>query len=250
MASLDEIKTALGGQEVQIAQFLGSFTAWANVASIAIGTLVVPRILMHLGVGFANMLYSVATVVGFGLLIGVPSLPAAATARFVEMQLKDALKTPLSALFYGAEPPEARSPARALTFGLVIPAATLLTSGALQLIDAAGGGAIAVAALGLAGAVAFSAASVVQNGRWRRRMFDLLAFKLARHGPTVDEHRLERARDLLNPFASRDPARLDQIARGLSSSHARLCAVAEEALAEIIPRKRAHDIARELRVTS
>lgn len=237
MVSIDQISVAFFHDEDRVAGFLGWFTALANAAGALLGMLVVPRILARLGVGFANLFYAAITACAYGALLIAPSLASAVVARFVNMQFKDALKTPLSTLFYGAEIPPRRPLARAFIFGLIIPAATFATAGIFE--AAKSPGLTRVAWIGLGAAVLFVAACAVQNRRWRRAMVDLLAWKLDRV-PAPAAADLERARQALVPHETHAGDRLDMIAHGMASPDARTRAVAEEVLAETIERDQAH----------
>ena len=235
MVSIDEISRAFDNNEDLVAGFLGWFGAWANACGAVLGVLVVPRILSRFGVGVANVTYAIGTVLAYGLVLIFPTLGTAAAARFTNMQLKNALKTPLSTLFYGAEPPSGRAPARAFVFGIAIPAATLVTAGVFEV---AGRRDLAlVGGIGLVTAIAFTIACLVQNRRWRARLRELLTWKLAR-SEAPDPVRLRAVRQVLEPHLS--SGRLEEIVRALASRDRRMRAVAEEVLAETIPRARAH----------
>jgi hypothetical protein len=243
LVSSGGIEQGLAGDEDRIAAFLGDFDAASNMVGAVLGVLVLPRLLTLVGVGAINVAYAVASAAAAGAAILAPSLASAAAARFVEMPLKDALKTPLSALFYGAEPPAERAPARALVFGAVIPLATLAAAGALELARHSADPLGTAAAFGLGAAILFTAASWQQNRAWRRRLRALLDLKLAgeeARGRPPDAARLARAENHLTSAA------LAPIARGLASRDKRVRAVAEEVLAETIDRRAAHRIARAL----
>ena len=245
MVSIDEISGSFRNDEDSIAEFLGWFGAWANLAGAVLGVFVIPRILKWFGVGVANLMYAAATALSFGLLIGVGSLWAAASARFVDVQLKDALKSPLSTLFYGAEPPRRRTLARAFIFGAIIPVATLATAGILELGKRSAHGLVYISYIGLAAAFVFVIVSAIQNARWRAGMVGLLRYKLERD-PHSDPEVLARVRSAL--AAHLDGPRGEIVvlaARGLASGQPRLRAVAEEVLAETLPRRQAHVIARD-----
>jgi len=233
IVALAEIQAHYHGNEDQIAQFLGLFTTIANGVAIAIALIAVPRVLHVLGPRFANLLYAAFTVGAYVLLVAIPSLWTAATARFAHQQLKDAVKTPLSTLFYGAEQPGARGPARAFVFGAVIPAATILAS----LLYEAAPDAATVAWIGLGAAFVFTATCAVQNHRWRTRLVGLLTWKLQR-APESDIERLAVARKVVDS---------DEVARGLASVDPRIQALAEEVLVETSPRRHAHEIAQRVR---
>lgn len=243
LVSSGGVEQAFAGDEDRIAGFLGNFDALSNVAGAILGVLVLPRLLATLGVGAVNLAYALASAAASAAALVAPSLASAAAARFVDMPLKDAIKTPLSALFYGAEPPGDRAPARAFVFGAVIPIATIVAAGALELARQSPSPLAGAAAIGLGAALLFSLASWQQNRAWRRRLRTLLDFKLAREearGGGPDLHRLARAESYLTA------AELAPIARGLASTDRRLRAVAEEVLAETIDRRAAHRIARAL----
>ena len=234
--SLGSIQIHFAGDEDRVAAFLGAYISWANAAAIALGLLVTPRLLARAGVGAANVAYAAATTVAYGVLLLFPSLGAAVTARFVDTELKDALKTPLSALFYGAERPDRRAEARAFVFGAVIPAATTLTFVAYELGPRALG-LRGLVWLGFAAALLFVGLSVQQNRAWRRRLRALLAWKLER-APTPPAAALPPE---LAPHAGDEAVALAW--RGLASDDARTRAVAQEVLAEAIPRALARRVA-------
>ncbi len=245
MIALGEINRAMDGDNARVASFLGLFGAVANGAGILVGVLIVPRLLSRLGVGVANVLYALGTVVAYALLLVWPSLATAAVARGVRVQLKDALKTPLSTLFYGAEPPAQRAGARSFIFGAAIPIATVLAAGALEAGRRGATNLAAVAWGGLGVAVLFVAASAVQNRRWRARMIELLDLELAR-APAASPAAVATARARLVDAGTPEPA-ADRLARGLACANPRVSAVAEELLAETLPRRRAHALAAALR---
>jgi len=237
------IEDAFQGDEDLIAGFLGDFDALSNVVGAVIGVLVLPRLLGVVGVGAVNLAYAVATAAAPAAALAFPSLASAAGARFVEMALKDAIKTPLSALFYGAEPPAERAPARALVFGAVIPLATLAAAAGLELARHSPDPMATAAGFGLGAALLFVLASWQQNRAWRTRLRELLDWSLAREktrGGQPDPDRLATAEREL------DGEPLAPIARALASKDRRLRAVAEEVLAETIDRRAAHRIARAL----
>jgi len=231
MASMDRISAHFGGNETDIAAFLGTFTALANGASVLLALLVVPRLLHYFGPRVANLIYAGATVAASAALIAMPSLFTAASARFTHQQFKDALKTPLSTLFYGAEPAPLRAPSRAFIFGAVIPAATVVTAVTFELVSSWR----VIALIGLAMAVIFTGACAVQNQRWRQRLTVLLRWKLARTPEPAPARTAEIAEHLAGESLASD-----ELARGLASPDSRVRACAAEVLTETLPRDRAH----------
>jgi len=151
--------------ERSLAGMLGLYTAAANAVGVALQLGLVGRLLARVGLTRANLLYASATVLAQVALFFAAALPAALGARFVDGELKDAIKTPLSSLFYEAFPRAERPEARAAILGVVSPTANLAGAAALALLaglswpwasTAAGG---AICAL-------FVLATVLQNRRY------------------------------------------------------------------------------------
>jgi ATP/ADP translocase len=247
IVSLDEISESLGHREDIVAEFLGMFSAIANVGSALLGVFVVPRLLSRYGVGAVNLVYAGAALIASSLLIALPLLATAAVGRFVDQQFKGAIKTPLSALFYGAEPPERRAPARAFVFGAVIPAAAIVTFVIFELVTAFASDLMLISAIAAGISILFIAACSLQNRRWRDRLVGLLETLLDRDEIGTDEATLAKVRAVLSELERADPKRIELVASGLASRNSRIRAVAEEVLSETIARRSAHQIARELR---
>jgi len=241
MVSMDEINVAYHHDEDLVAEFLGEFRVWANAVGAVLGIFVVPRLMSWFGVATMNVAYALATLVAYAGLLTVPNLATAAAARFVEQQLKDAAKTPLSALFYGAEPVHLRGAARAFMFGAVIPAATALTAVVFEL-STSRGTLTTVAIIGTALAGVFVIASEILNRQWRARIGANLRAALDElpEPPSVPT----AIADALGDAIGADPTGLvEAAARALGSGDASLAALGEEVLAETIPRRKAHRIA-------
>ncbi|HJL22340.1 MAG TPA: hypothetical protein RMH80_08925, partial [Polyangiaceae bacterium LLY-WYZ-15_(1-7)] len=118
--------------EGELVALLGWYAAGANVAGVALQLLITGRVLGRLGVGRTNLLYAGATLLTHvGLAFGGGQLGWALAARFADGELKHALKTPVSPLFYDAFWGADRVRARAFVLGAVSPAAQL--AGALAL---------------------------------------------------------------------------------------------------------------------
>lgn len=242
ITSFAEIRDAFNADTDDMATFLGVYRALANTAGVVLGLLVVPWLFSRLGVAFANLAYAASTALAFGVMLLFPSLGAAVCARFTHSEFKTALKTPLSTLFYGAEVPAQRAPARAFIFGTVIPLASVMSAALIWFSGRDSQALVVTAQIGLGVAVLFVLASALQNQRWRERMLHLLGWKLKRTPLPASQ----RASELLAQYRTDANAeRLAAIAQGLSSDDPRLRAVAEEVLVETIPRAEAHAIAKQ-----
>ena len=96
----------------------------------------------------------------------------------------------MAALFYGAEQPGRRAAARALVFGVVVPASSIAAAVSFNLLTR---WEHAIAIAGAAAAVLFAVTCVIQARRWRVALAKLLHWKLDRPGPQAsDETALHR----------------------------------------------------------
>lgn len=152
-------------REQALAGMLGLYAAAANVVGVVLQLGLVGRLLARLGLTRANLLYAGATVLAQLSLAGAAAVPAALGARFVDGELKDAIKTPLSSLFYEAFPRGERAHARAAILSAVSPAANLVGAAALATLGALHSP-IASTAAGGAVCVAFVLSTLLQNRRY------------------------------------------------------------------------------------
>ena len=151
-------------------RFIGTYTIIASVAGIGMQVLVTPRLLAYLGVGTANVLYSAAVGATFLGLAVLPGLPAAIAGRATDLDLKGAIKTPLSAMFYEALGEKGRADARALVLGVVSPLASLASSLVLVAVAAGGVPPAWIAAAGCVLSTAFIVLSILQGRAYRRAL--------------------------------------------------------------------------------
>ena len=122
-----ELETAFSTPD-GLTRFVGAYTMVASGIGLAIQLLVTPRWLRWLGVGKLNFAYAGVVFVALLGLVGLPGLFAATLARFTDLELKGAIKTPISAMFYDAIDPEHRADARAIVLGIVSPVASVGSS--------------------------------------------------------------------------------------------------------------------------
>jgi len=151
--------------EQALVRLLALYTVAANVVGIVLQIGVVGRLLARLGLVRTNLLYALATVVAQLVMASLASVPAALVARFVDGELKEALKTPLSSLFYEAFPRSERAPARTAVLSGISPATQLLAAVVLVALGSAAPGWAATGA-GAAVCVVFVAVTVLQNRRY------------------------------------------------------------------------------------
>ncbi len=156
-----------GAPEHELAALLALYTTGANVISAAIQLGLLGRVLEKLGLTKTNLFYAVATLGAQVAIFLSPGIGAALGARFADSELKHAIKTPLSSLFYEAFPPGDRGAARAVVLGLVSPGAQVL--GAVGLAAAVHGASLqTVGWVGVVACLLFALATVAQNRGYDR----------------------------------------------------------------------------------
>jgi len=151
--------------ESELNRVLGLYFIGANVIAMLLQVTVVSRALGGRGLPLLNSLWSLAYLAAQALLVfGPPLVAVALSARLVEGELRNAVRTPVANLLYEAIPPARRAAARTLVIGITVPVASLL--GGLGLA-ALGAHATLLAALGLAAALALVLTSLAQNRAWK-----------------------------------------------------------------------------------
>ena len=97
--------------ESDLAMLLGGYAAVANLLGLGLQILFTGRLVRKLGVAKVNLLYPVSVAIAQGLAFVPGGLPGALVVRFADVELKHAIKTPVSSLFY--EPfPDSQRPRR------------------------------------------------------------------------------------------------------------------------------------------
>ena len=147
--------------EDPLARLLGLYAFGANLLGIVLQIVVTGRLLDRFGVARANLAYASAAVVAQGSLALFGGVGAALLARFADGELKHALKTPVSPLFYEAFPKAQRAAARALVLGLASPVAQVLAALLLHALVVVGSTAALVT--GAVASALYLGATVWQN---------------------------------------------------------------------------------------
>lgn len=163
--------------------FIGTYTMVASAAAIALQVLATPALLRRLGVATMNLAYSAALALAFVATSLYPGLLASVAGRFADTDLKGAVKTPLSAIFYEAIDPADRSDARAIILGIVSPVASIVSSLALVAVAEGGVPASWIAWAGMALSLAYLTVSFVQGRAYDRALADLLLGWFRSRGP-------------------------------------------------------------------
>jgi len=150
--------------EADLNRVLGSYFFVANVIAFLLQALVVGRVLgsgrlTWLNSGWAWLYFGAQAALSFG----PPWVALALAARFVESELRNAIRTPVANLLYEAMPPERRGYARTLVIGVAVPAASLVGGLGLGLVSAHPH---ALSGLGLAAALVIVVSTSLQNRGW------------------------------------------------------------------------------------
>ncbi len=114
--------------EAELTQFLGRYAQIALAVSLPLQLLIVGRLVAWIGLSGAQMLYALliagAALGGWGEM----SLATAVFARFVETELRYAVRNPLAQMTVNLFPKQTRTSARAWSLGILIPATTFVAS--------------------------------------------------------------------------------------------------------------------------
>jgi len=202
-----------------LTRFLGTYTIAASVAAVVLQVVVLPVLLRWLGVGRLNLLFSYFSAASLLASVVWPGLPAAVAGRFADNELKAAVKTPVSPLFYEALGEGRRKDGRAVILGVVSPLATIASSLLLVAATHARLSLPTIAGAGVGFSLAFIVLSHVQGRAYDAALADQL----------VRRHRAETGEDgaLLDTVLARalrsDDRRLHDLALEVSRRRKPAC---------------------------
>lgn len=113
--------------EKDIALYFGSFLVIANLFTTIAQRFFTPFLLRSWGIKKINLVYALSLFITSWLQYFrlEKKLLLATLARFIETELKNIIKTPLSNLFYQGLYPQNRSAGRAIVLGLFVPFTTI-----------------------------------------------------------------------------------------------------------------------------
>ncbi|MBW2271641.1 MAG: cyclic nucleotide-binding domain-containing protein [Deltaproteobacteria bacterium] len=100
--------------------FLGSYLAITNTIEIVVGRWITPRLLRRYGVGRANLVHPILTLLSFAVVAFDPRLYAGVLARANHELVENALSGPIRQLSYNALPFRFRGRFRALLEGVIV----------------------------------------------------------------------------------------------------------------------------------
>lgn len=122
----------------QLASFLGYFTAIGSAFSLLVQTFITPRIIKRLGLGTANLLYPLTTIIGLAGMAISPGFYSAVFLRFNNKNLQESIRNAINALLYNAVSPSVRARVGAFVAGQVVAVASIVSGVALLIIKPTG----------------------------------------------------------------------------------------------------------------
>jgi ATP/ADP translocase len=115
-----------------MAEFMGEYTQYALFGSMIVQVLVVNRMIAWIGLKGAMLVYAVLLLIGMLACVGEMTFTLAVFSRVVESELRFGLRNPIMQLITNQFSKSLRLRVRAWSFGMLIPFATLISSGMLQ----------------------------------------------------------------------------------------------------------------------
>jgi hypothetical protein len=164
--------------EGSMGEFLGQYKVWTNLAVFAVQAVGAARLMRRFSPTRVNLSYSGLTLAAFGVLAALPGTGTLVFAQLVHQELKAILKTPFSALMYGAMADYARPEARMAVLGVVVPVAGVLSGLLMMGLKGAGIPAAGLAPAGCVASLLFIGVTVWQNRAYQLALVELLRDKL------------------------------------------------------------------------
>lgn len=112
----------------ELAEFLGLYTQIALLIAVVVQIFLINRLVDWLGLASAHLLYAFLVFAALVAGVGEMTLAMAVFARFVETELRFGLRNPINQLIINHFPRLLRVRVRGWSFGVLIPAGTLLSS--------------------------------------------------------------------------------------------------------------------------
>jgi hypothetical protein len=160
--------------DVALSAFLGRYVQAATLVSIVVQLLFAARWIGRVGLGGAHVTYAAILACAALLAAGPLTFATAVFGRFVESELRYALRNPVAQLTVNLFPRSIRLRARAWSLGLLIPLSTCAASGGFAAIQGLGSPAIlGGATAGLGGIYLLAAGGLARTlASWRSAAAD------------------------------------------------------------------------------
>jgi HEAT repeat protein len=210
------------GSPAALESILGSVIGITSILLIPVQLFLLPRLINRLGVGNANLLFPLLTLIlsgalifyGLGpetLLLTWPAVIVAALADINRIHIRAAFQAPVDSLLYNAVPLRFKGRARAFINGLLVPLGVLLSSALVLGLKDVAIGWLLPALLGLL-ALGYGVAAWAIRQQYGQALIELLEqedFSSLLPEDTID---------LAGPLTLTDPAALAKLAEKLAAS--------------------------------
>ncbi|MEK6709891.1 MAG: HEAT repeat domain-containing protein, partial [Nitrospinota bacterium] len=208
------------------ATFFAYFTAIGNTIAILIQTFITPRHIRRLGLGTANLIYPLTSLIGLGAMAIFPAFLPAVFLRFNNRNLQESIRNIINALLYNAVPTRIRGRLGAFVAGQVVAFASILSGVFLLIINPAG---FALFPLSLRAVALFSlvvGAAYLATGFVLRREYGAALRKM------LEDRTLGLFRYAQEGFGTIDAQSLALLHRNLREGDGEVCLFAASMLAE------------------
>ena len=111
-----------------ISNFVGLLTSIVNLILLPIQLFLLSRLINRIGLGNANLIFPLATLLASLSLVALPGLPMAALIYANRIYLRASIGYPIENLLYNAVPQKVKGRARAFIGGLILPAGMFIGS--------------------------------------------------------------------------------------------------------------------------
>jgi HEAT repeat protein/CRP-like cAMP-binding protein len=155
--------------------FIGQLTGLTNMIMLPIQLFMLSRIVGWIGMGSANLIFPLGTL-GIGAALAfLPGQTTAALAYFSRTTFRTSFRNTVDNLLYNAVPLRVKGRARAFIGGLIVPIASLISSGFLLLLPVMPGASWALPALIVLLALAYFISAIVIRKQYKKALIAMLA---------------------------------------------------------------------------
>jgi CRP/FNR family transcriptional regulator, cyclic AMP receptor protein len=201
-------KVEFQNDDAQMFDFFNRIDALANIAGLALSSLLFNRMLASLGVGWMNLVFPLLTLVSVGALRRFPSsLYAAILGRENDRVLKKVFRNPVDVMLYNSVQPQMKARARGFINGLIVPLGSLIAGLLVLLVKQELIEPVRLGSISLLIAIAAVLIALQLRTHYGRAMANLLG---------GDELALLRAGDV--GFDQADPATIAQLEQRLGEA--------------------------------
>ncbi len=212
--------------KAQLASFLGMFTGIGSAVALLIQTFITPRIIRHMGLATANLIYPLTTLLGLAAMILSPGFYSAVFLRFNNKNFQESIRNPINALLYNALPTNLRSRVGAFVAGQVVAIASILSGVILLIIRPTGLALLPLTPRWVAGITFVIASGYLAAGFFLRSEYSAALRKM------LEERNLGLFRFAKEGFGDVDEESMSILVKNLHEGDDDLCTYAAGMIAE------------------